>query len=128
MILRCAIWCVILLICNKWCGFCWVSNNWGYWDSGCGNVWVGSMFCIGMVFVFFRCMLVGMIVGLGCQTGIEVEIIVDLCGDGAILLIFCYELGYQLYGVAHFLGFFKCEGYLLVVLDVVVEGWDRFVV
>ena len=78
-----------------------------------------------MVFAPLRRMPVGMIVGLGCQTGIEAEITVDLCGDGAILLISCYELGHQPYGVAHPLGFLKREGYLPAALDVAVEGWDR---
>ena len=48
----------------------------------------------------------------------------DLRGNGAILLISCYELGHQPYGVAHPSGYLNRAGYSPAALDIAVEGWD----
>ena len=48
----------------------------------------------------------------------------DLRDNGAILLISCYELGHQPYGVAHPSGFLNRAGYSPAALDIAVEGWD----
>ncbi|MBB75607.1 MAG: radical SAM protein, partial [Planctomycetaceae bacterium] len=44
--------------------------------------------------------------------------------NGAILLVSCYELGHQPYGVAHPSGFLSRAGYSPAALDIAVESWD----
>lgn len=48
----------------------------------------------------------------------------DLRGDGAILLISCYELGHQPMGVALPLGFLERAGFSPAAMDIAVEPFD----